>query len=195
MTAVKERDIVRWSAEVDVDKWDADQTRWLIEQSGLARPIAATFEEFGLEPVERIHLPAPANRLVTVGLARLTGQLTTNTQVWDNTHVGLAVGNSATADAIGDSDLGGASKRYNAMDATFPTVSNGVITFKATYASGEAEFAWDEYGVVVPNTTTAFAAGAAKPASYVLLNRKAPAALGTKGAGTSWALTVTITIV
>jgi hypothetical protein len=148
-----------------------------------------------VRPVERLHIPAPANRLTTVGLNALTLRLVTAAQVWDQTHVGLGVGTSTTADAIGDTDLIG-TKRYNTMDATFPSQANGVLTFKATYASGEAEFAWEEYGAIVNSgTATTHVPGASKTSNYVLLNRKAPAALGTKGAGTTWAFTMTITIV
>ena len=76
-----------------------------------------------------------------------------------------------------------------------PTQANGVLTFTASYGSGVAEFAWNEYGAVVASGTgTAMAAGTTKPTNYVLLNRKAPAALGTKGAGTTWTFTMTITI-
>jgi hypothetical protein len=199
MTATIERplagEFARWIAEADLHKWDADQTRFVADKTGLLRPVAADFDRLGVKPAEHIHVPAPANRLTTVGLGQLTARLIVAAeQAWDNTHVGLGVGTSLTADAIGDTDLIG-TKRYNAMDATYPQQAAGVLTFKATYASGEAEFAWEEYGVVVADTATAFAAGAAKPANYILLNRKAPAGLGTKGAGTTWAFTVTITIV
>lgn len=188
-------DLARWTCETDFDKWTAEQTRWVKARSGLLRPVAADFARLGVDPAERIHIPAPANRLVTVGLNALTLRLVTVIQVWDNNHVGLGVGTSTTADAIGDTDLIG-TKRYNSMDATFPTQANGVMTFKATYASGEAEFAWEEYGLIVNSgTATNHVAGATKTANYVLLNRKSPAALGTKGAGTTWAFTVTITIV
>jgi hypothetical protein len=188
-------DAARWTCETDFDKWDADQTAWVAERSGLVRPVAADFAKLGVRPVERLHIPAPANRLTTVGLNALTLRLVTAAQVWDQTHVGLGVGTSTTADAIGDTDLIG-TKRYNTMDATFPSQANGVLTFKATYASGEAEFAWEEYGAIVNSgTATTHVPGASKTSNYVLLNRKAPAALGTKGAGTTWAFTMTITIV
>lgn len=188
-------DFARWTCVTDFHKWDVDQTRLVQETLGVDRPVADDFARLGIEPSETVHIPAPANRLTTVGLNALTKRLTTAAQVWDNTHTGLAVGTSTTADAIGDTDLIG-TKRYNAMDATYPTQANGVLTFKATYGSGEAEFAWEEYGAVIADTvSTAFSAGTTKNTGYTLLNRKAPAGLGTKGAGTTWAFTMTITIV
>ena len=190
-------DTARWTCVTDFDKWDADQTAWVVARTGLAQPQAAVFDALGVTPVEHVHMPAPANRLVTVGLNALTARLATAAQVWDNTHVGLAVGDSATADAVGDTDMVAATnKYYQAMDATFPTQANGVLTFKATYGPGIAEWAWNEYGATVNTGTATVMAGATtKNANYTLLNRKAPAALGTKGAGTTWAFTMTITIV
>lgn len=206
-------DFARWEAEAFLDKWSPDQhdylQRSLAREKGLllsqlrkagqlevVKPFAADYARLGVAPDETVHIPAPANRLVTVGLNALTARLVTTAQVWDNTHAGLAVGDSSTADAIGDTDmLASTNKRYNAMDATFPSQVNGVLTFKATYGNGEGEFAWNEYGAVVANTATAFAAANTKPTNYILLNRKSPASLGTKGTNTSWAFTVTITIV
>ena len=74
------------------------------------------------------------------------------------------------------------------MDATFPTTSNGVITFKSTYASGEANFVWNEWCVDIgtPTVTDGTTVNA------LMLNRKV-ASLGTKASG-SWVLTATITL-
>jgi len=199
MTATLERpDLVRWSCEADLDKYDADQTAWVQKRTGLILPESRHFEELRLTPEEHIHIPAPANRLVTVGLDAMTKQLIgTSARPWDNTHTGLAVGDSSTADAVGDTDLVAATnKYYQVMDATFPSQANGVLTFKSTYGSGIAEYQWNEYGVIVnTGTVTTMAGATSKNANYTLLNRKAPAALGTKAAGTTWAFTVTITIV
>lgn len=190
----------RWTCVTDFDKWDADQTRYVQDATGLFHPQAAQFEALGVTPVEHIHIPAPANRLTTVGLDAMTKQLIgTAARPWDNTHTGLAVGDSATADAIGNTDLSGTASTgvyYMSMDATYPTQANGVLTLKATYGSGIAEYAWNEYGATINTGTVTVMAGAtSKNANYTLLNRKAPAALGTKGAGTTWAFTMSLTIV
>jgi hypothetical protein len=134
----------------------------------------------------------PGNILVNAGINQLLDRLVLAEQVWDNTHVGLAVGNGTAAAAAGDTDLAGASKRYNAMEAGYPTVGTRKLTVRAAFAAAEANFAWQEYGVVVADTATAFVAADAKPANYILLNRKVQS-LGTKDSGT-WTLTVEITI-
>jgi hypothetical protein len=71
------------------------------------------------------------------------------------------------------------------MDATYPTHTDSTgtagsktITFRSTYASADANQAWNEWGV--GNGTRA-------------LNRKV-AANGTKASGQTWQFTVTITI-
>jgi hypothetical protein len=184
----------RFYTVAKVDKYDDEATEWVANKTGLLKPSGADFEALKVEPYETKYGEQPGNLLVTVGLAQLTSRLTTAAQVWDNTHVGLAVGDSTTAASIGQTDLVAATnKRYNAMDATYPSVTNGAMDFRATFGSTEGNFAWEEYGVIAPNTATGFAAGTTKPASYVLYNRKVTA-LGTKASGASWVFTVTITI-
>jgi len=95
-----------------------------------------------------------------------------------NAHLG--VGNGVTAFAAADTDLVGASKTRKAMDATFPTRATNVLTFKATFATTEANHAWDEVGVF--NAATA----------GVMLSRVVTA-LGTKTSSSSFALTHTVT--
>lgn len=67
------------------------------------------------------------------------------------------------------------------MDATYPQIAGNVLTFRATFATGDANFAWNEWGVF-----NAASAG-------VMLNRKVEA-LGTKTASQSIQLTVTVTV-
>lgn len=176
-----------------VEKYDEDQERWVKGKTGLLEPQARDFEALKLTPYEVAEGPQPGNRLVTVGLNQMTARLTAAEQVWDETHIALAVGDSSTGDAIGDTNLLGTNKYYRVMDASFPTQSNGVLTFRATYGSGIAEFAWNEYGVIIPDTATTYTSGTTLQANYTLFNRKSPASLGTKSSGT-WVFTVTITV-
>jgi hypothetical protein len=67
------------------------------------------------------------------------------------------------------------------MDATYPTVANGVYTFRSTFATTDANFAWQEWAVFNASSTGR------------MLNR-AVSSLGTKTSAQSWQLTVTITI-
>jgi hypothetical protein len=103
--------------------------------------------------------------------------------VFSNANARLGVGDSATAEAVAQTDLQAATNKFRkAMNATFPSRSGQTLTFKAEYASAEANFAWNEWAIF-----NAAAAG-------TMLNRKVPSpSLGTKPSGEVWVLTVTIT--
>ena len=62
-----------------------------------------------------------------------------------NAHIG--VGNGTAAFAVGQTDLQGASKFRKGMDATYPQETAGAITFRATFALGDANFAWEEWAI------------------------------------------------
>jgi len=97
----------------------------------------------------------------------------------------LGVGNGAAAAAPGNTDLSGGSKTYIIMAATYPIVGTTDITFRSTFGAGDANYAWNEVGCFNGN---------APPAS-AMLNHLVPAGgLGTKAAGASWTLSLTITI-
>jgi len=93
----------------------------------------------------------------------------------------LAVGDSVVAFAATQTDLQAATNKLRkAMDSTFPTRATNVLTFKSTFITTEANFAWDEIGVF-----NAAAAG-------VMLSRVVTP-LGTKTSASSFALTHTVT--
>lgn len=97
-----------------------------------------------------------------------------------NAHIG--VGNSPTPESAAHTDLQGASKARKAMDATYPSRSANVLTFRATFGTGDANFTWEERGLF-----NASSAGE-------MLSRKV-VALGTKTSAASWQITCTDTIV
>jgi hypothetical protein len=123
------------------------------------------------------------NIMVTVGLQAL-GRLLTNQGAvtpFSNANAHIGVGNGTGAVAVGDTDLSGASKLRNPMVATYPTdPTGGVWVFRSDFASGDANFAWEEFGVF-----NAAAAG-------IMLNH-ALSTQGTKTAGQIWTATATIT--
>lgn len=184
-------DCVTWRAHAFVEKWDDDQTDWVAARSGVLVPSAADFERLDVRPYATVE--ADGNLLTTAGLNRVTSLIIAGGgQGATNTSTRLGVGNSSTAAAVGDTDLGasaGSSNRwFQVMDATYPTQSNGVLTFKGTFATGDGNFAWAEWGVDVGTPTVSSSA----TVSALLLNHKITS-LGTKVSG-SWALTATITL-
>lgn len=184
-------DSIHWSPVVTVDKYDDDQTEWVARRSGILSPVGTDFEALNVKPYETI--VAPGNLLTTAGLQRLTNLLIgAGGQALTNTAARLGVGNSSTAAAVGQTDLqavaGAANRWFQPMDATYPTAVNGVVTLRSTFATGDGNFVWAEWGADIG--TPAVTASAVVNAT--LLNR-AVQALGTKASG-SWVLTATITI-
>jgi hypothetical protein len=93
----------------------------------------------------------------------------------------VGVGDSNTAFDPAHTDLqASTNKLRKAMEATYPTRSGLACDFRILCATGEANFAWNEWGV--------FNAGA----SGTMATRKVES-LGTKTSAQSWQLTVTIT--
>lgn len=96
-----------------------------------------------------------------------------------NAHIG--VGDSATAFAAGQTDLVAATnKMRKAMDGGYPSGAANVQTFRATFATGDANWAWNEWGIF-----NAAAAG-------TMLNRKVES-LGTKTNTQTWQFTTVLT--
>ena len=100
---------------------------------------------------------------------------------FNNANAYIGVGDSTTAHAFTQTDLQAATNKFRkAMDATYPQVAANVITYRATFGTSEANFAWQEWGVF-----NASSAG-------TMMNRKVES-LGTKTSSQSWQFTVTIT--
>jgi hypothetical protein len=183
---------LRWTPVAHVDKWDQDQTDWVARRSGVLVPQAAQFEALGVRPYGEAE--SIGNLLTTAGLNRLTSLLiAAGGQALTATALRLGVGDGTGTAAVGDTDLGAAAgaahRQFYVMDSTFPTQSNGVLTAKSSFASADANFAWNEWGLDVGAPTVANGT----TVNALLFNHKTSAALGTKTTGT-WALTVTVTI-
>lgn len=183
-------DGLSWNAHAKVDKFDDDQVAWVARQTGVLVPQGDLLSAH-VEPYEVTE--ADGNLLTTAGLTRICSLIIAGGgQGLTNTATRLGVGNSATAAAISDTDLGAASGSTNryfmTMDATYPSASGAVITAKATFATGDGNFAWAEWGLDIGTPTVS----AGTTVAATLLNHKITS-LGTKVSG-SWALTVTITL-
>ncbi|MEV6154929.1 hypothetical protein AB0L53_31770 [Nonomuraea sp. NPDC052129] len=107
---------------------------------------------------------------------------------FNNANAFLGVGDSSAAAAATQTDLQAASNKVRkAMDSAFPqhtdgtTPANATVTFRSTFATADANFAWNEWGIFNG------AAGGR------MLNRKVET-LGSKTSAASWVLTVTLTL-
>lgn len=109
---------------------------------------------------------------------------------FNNAQAAIGVGSdSGTAAAATQTNLQGASKLRKAMDSTYPqhtdatTSGAASIIFRSTFATTDANFAWNEWGVF--NSTT--------DGTGRMLNRKVES-LGTKTSSASWQFTVTLSL-
>lgn len=189
-------DGIKWHAFAKVFKWDADQTAELAEYLG-RQPQYADFQRLGVKHSD--YAEADGNLLTTAGLNRITNLIIGGggTALTAGSRAMAGVGDSATAATVSDAALGGNSSTHSwwqAMDGSNPTQSNGVITGNTTYATGDGNFAWNEWGWGIATTTpVASAVFATATTTGVLLNHKVQS-LGTKSAGSTWTLQATITL-
>jgi hypothetical protein len=95
----------------------------------------------------------------------------------------IGVGDSSTGESASHTGLQAATnKTYKAMDASYPQRSNQTVTWRSTFASGDANYAWNEFTVANGNSDAA-----------TNLNRKV-SAQGTKTTGQTWVVDIAITI-
>jgi hypothetical protein len=102
--------------------------------------------------------------------------------ILNNANAFLGVGDSTTVFSKAHTDLQAASNKLRkVMDSTYPQRSGAVLTFRSTFSTGEANFAWQEWG--------AFNASSGGS----MFSRKVES-LGTKTSAQSWQLTATGTV-
>lgn len=103
---------------------------------------------------------------------------------FDNTNAKIGVGDSSTAFAVGQTNLQAATNKLRkGMDGGYPSIATNVLTLRSTFATGEANFAWEEWGAFNHITD----------GSGDMLNRKVET-LGTKTSAQTWEITVDITV-
>lgn len=183
----------KWKVRTKVAKFEGD---WNGEQidAGLA---GAPYEV--VEHEDNMIMIGGSSALWETLIGNGTGTAAQTLTYFNNGNAMIGAGDSSTAEANTQTDLqavtGSTHRQFKAMDATYPIHADSVsvvgaqtITFRATFASADANFAWNEW--VIANwssaTTTLLTTGR-------ILNRKV-AANGTKASGASWQFTVTITI-
>lgn len=137
------------------------------------------------DEVMRVH----DNLLVSGGINLLLLHLIgdTNITAYGSGTANLRVGDNSTAATSGDADLMASSNvDSNPMDSGYPTVLANKVSWRSTYGSSEANFTWNEVGVVND-------AGTPNLGTIRLLNRKVQN-FGTKASGSTWTLTLEILI-
>lgn len=177
-------DKLHWKCVTNVDKYWGDPTQEERE-SGLVVP----YEQ--LEIVGNVLVIGGASLLWQYALGNGTTTADQALTYLSNARAALGVGDSTTAAADTQTNLQAASNKLRkAMDATYPqhtdttgTASSKNFVLRSTFATGDANFAWQEWGVF--NTATADGSR--------MLNRKVES-LGTKTSAATWVLTVTLSL-
>ncbi len=101
---------------------------------------------------------------------------------FDNANAYIGVGDSTDAFDKTETDLQAATNKFRqGMEATYPTRATNVLTFRSLFATGDANFAWEEWAVFNASS------------GGTMLNRKVES-LGTKTSAQSWQFTVTLTV-
>jgi hypothetical protein len=101
---------------------------------------------------------------------------------FSNANAHLGVGDSTTAFNAAQTDLQAATNKLRkAMDSTYPQRSSATLTFRSTFASGEANWDWEE--IALFNASS----------GGTMASRKVQD-MGTKTAGAVWQVTYTTTI-
>jgi hypothetical protein len=167
-------DAARWQVKTQIAKFEGDWSGEQIDAGEAPAPFDVVEDEGNLLLIGGVSL------LWELAIGnRAAGAL----EYLNNANARLGVGTSSTAEADTDTTL--TARSTKAMDATYPThtdstgtVGSKTITFRSTFASADANQAWNEWGI--DNGTRQ-------------LNRKV-AANGTKASGQTWQFTVTITI-
>jgi hypothetical protein len=124
------------------------------------------------------------NILVNVGIQglwKLACGLSSPPGAWSNANAKIRVGTGTGSASASDTAATFTSPVDKAMDTGYPQLSGQTISFKATYGSGDANQAWNEFGVINSDATP------------VLLNRFVTSK-GTKSSGETWSIEIQITL-
>lgn len=187
-----------WHLTAKVEKYDPDDVDVFVEKRRTAPGLRGFCRKRARVTNHRLHdgarpfevVVTEHNLLLNAGITRLLNLLSAQggTQAYDGTHSRIGVGDDATAAAASQTDLiaaAGSTHRQFKLVSSGPTVSAQTTTWVATFASGEAQFHWQEFGLDVG---TADGTTVTAP----MLNRKV-ADNGTKAAAV-WVFTMTLTI-
>jgi len=182
-----------WRCHTELQKFAGD-IEWFSSESGLSVPVQ---EGRIVQPFE---VDERDGNVLTIGGASIqwqtligNGTTTADQELtyYNNARAAIGVGDSSTAAADTQTALIAATNRlYKAMDATYPQHTDSdssagakSIVFRSTFATGDANFAWQEWGIFNSLTHN----------TGRMLNRKVES-LGTKTSAATWVLTITLSL-
>lgn len=137
---------------------------------------------------------------LTVKMRDLFAKFTTTedstSERFGSTGAYLRVGSSTATFDSADNELRttstgstGANNWIKAMDGSFPTRTNNLLTYRSTFTTSEANNPWNEIGV--KNTT---ASATSTSGTATLMQRLVSTDMGTKVSTQSWQVTLQVTV-
>ena len=175
-------DAIQWRCTWTVEKYHGDWTAEQFARGEAPAPYEVTLREGNLL------MYGGASCLWQCLIGNGTGTAAQTLTFFNNGNAYIGVGDSSTAAAATQTDLQAATNKLRkAMDATYPqhtdatTSGAASISFRATFGSSDANFAWAEWGVFNGSS------------GGRMLNRKVES-LGTKASGATWVFTVTLSL-
>jgi hypothetical protein len=192
------------STDFRVQRWDADHVGYVLarEKALTSRYANVTirpqaFARHGVAPYSDT-TDYDCNLVTQAGWVALTGGIagTTITNKLSATHGRIGVGTIATAATYADTALGGDSggastTSYYQLVSAAPVITTATtpptIMLAATFGTGVANFAWNEYGT--DNYTASGVTTTGLGSNFILVNHGI-SAQGTKVSGQVWTATV-----
>lgn len=182
---------LRWHCHTKVEKYVGDITDDGL--SVLTGQLATPYDVVEIDSNLLMYGGASCMWQTLIGNGTATAAQTLT--YFNNGNAYISVGDSSTAEAATQTELQAATNRVRkAMDATYPlhtdatTSGAASIVFKSTFATTDANYAWQEWGVFNGAGT-----GGPPTTGSRMLNRKVQS-LGTKTSAATWVLTVTLTL-
>lgn len=118
--------------------------------------------------------------LTTAGIKFIASAITGQGTMFDNNNAYIGVGNGVAAFDVAQTDLTGSYKLRRPMEPGYPLVEAPSVSFRATFAKADANFAWNEWGIFNAED------------GGVMLTRTIESN-GTKQANQTWVLDVKVT--
>lgn len=177
---------VQWRAKIHLDKYDVDIDPY-VRNLGKRYGEKRFFTENS--PVESVDVEG--NLLMTAGANALWEALTGSTvTAFSAANAAIGVGDSTAASAASQTNLQATVNAARVgMTSGYPAVTNNQVQFQATFGGSVANFSWNEWGVF-----NSIGSGS-PPTGGVMLNRAVPSGgLGVKASGSTWTLTVTLSL-
>jgi len=198
------REVATVQTALTVQRWDEEQTAWVARKCArdfphVREPAGQHFAYFGVRPYLVTH-DENCNLVTLTGWAQMLGGIagTSITNKFSASFGRIGAGTSTTAPTAADTKLGGdtgggSTTSYYQLVSGAPTIATAsapaTLTFSASFGSGVANFAWNEFGT--DNYSASGVTTQGLGAAVIFFNHGL-SSQGTKLVGQTWTATETI---